>query len=170
MTTDQVLFAQEADLLVFKFVGDIRFTLCPAVDEFMKGIFNEKPRHPVLVDLTETKTIDSTALGLLAQIAIHSRKTLNQKPGLLVTEQSVLQVLKGMSLEKVFNILQETNPLLSEFKEIKPVSVDKKEMTTRILTAHRTLMSLSRENREKFKNVTELLEEQAKQQDTGKKQ
>ncbi len=170
MATDQVFFAQEADLLVFKFVGDIRFTLCPAVDDFMKSVFDKNPRHPVLVDLTETKSIDSTALGLLAQIAIHSRKKLNQKPGLLVTEQSVLQVLKGMSLEKVFNILQETNPSSGEFLEIKPVSVDKKEMITRILTAHHTLMSLSEENREKFKDVTELLEEQAKQLDTKEKQ
>ena len=99
MTTDRVLFAKEADLLVFKFVGDIRFTLCPAVDCFMKSVFKKNPGHPVLVDLTETMSIDSTALGLLAQIAIHSRKTLRQKPGLLVTDQDVLTVLKGMSLE-----------------------------------------------------------------------
>jgi anti-anti-sigma factor len=169
MATDQVLFAQEADLLVFKFVGDIRFTLCPAVDDFMKSVFNKKSKHPILVDLTETKSIDSTALGLLAQIAIHSRKMLNQKPGLLVSDQNVLQVLKGMSLEKVFNILHETIPSSGDFQEIEPVSVDKKDMITRILMAHHTLMSLSEENREKFKNVTELLEEQAKQLDTKEK-
>lgn len=161
MAADQVLFAQAEEILVFKFLGDIRFTLCPAVDAFMKNVFSEQPDQPVLVDLTQTKTIDSTALGLLAQIAIHSRKRLNQKPGLLVSDPNVMKVLKGMSLEKVFNILQETAALPGEFREIDPITVDKKEMMARVLKAHRTLMGLSRENREKFKNVTELLEQQS---------
>ncbi len=169
MATDQVLFAQEDDFLVLKFVGNINFMLCPAVDNFLKGILKTKSDHPILVDLIETTGIDSTALGLLAQIAIHSNKTLKQKPGLFVSNQDVLMVLKGMSFEKVFNILEQTIDPSGEFREIKPVSLDKEEMTDRILAAHKTLMSLSEENKSKFQNVIELLEEQAKQQDSDEK-
>ena len=114
-----------------------------------------------MIDLSETTSIDSTALGLLAQISIQSKRVLEHKPNLLVSSDDIMRVTKGMSFDIIFNILQETIPLSGDFKVIEPVDVGEKDMINRILSAHRTLMSLSDENREKVENVIKILEEQA---------
>jgi hypothetical protein len=66
-----------------------------------------------------------------------------------------------MSFDRVFTILQESGPSAGEFQEIQPVTTDEKDMIHRIIKAHRSLMSLSDENRAKFENVIKVLEKQA---------
>ncbi|HEB32526.1 MAG TPA: anti-sigma factor antagonist [Spirochaetes bacterium] len=157
---DQVLFARQDEVNVLKFVGRIRFQICSAVESFLKKIHDEKLLFPIVIDLIETKSIDSTVLGLLAQIAIQSTNEFHHKPTVLVSCYDILRVLRCMSFARIFNILQGDGSPSGAFQEIKPLRTDEKDMRDRILTAHRTLMSLSAENRTKFETVVKMLEKE----------
>lgn len=58
--TGQVFFAEYNDVYMFKFLGSFHFTLCPAVEGFMRKLLSEKALRPVVVGLTETTGVDST--------------------------------------------------------------------------------------------------------------
>ena len=154
---DRIFFAEYNDVYIFKFVGSFDFTLCPAVEGFMRKLLSEKALRPVVIDMTATTGVDSTGMGMLAQIAVHSKRMLHAKPTLLVSDNDILKILKGMDFESVFNILQSGGAAGADFKEIEPVAADEKEMTHRILAAHRTLMNMSPENRVKFQHIVKTL-------------
>jgi anti-anti-sigma factor len=156
----RVLFAEHDGVYIFKCTGDLNFSLCPAVETFVQGLFAGEPGLPVVVDMTETSAVDSTAMGVIAQIAIQSRRQQDERPILLVSPGDVLVILKSMCFDRVFTILPGQGPEGGAFAEIEPVAPDKKEMLEHILSAHRTLMSLSDENREKFSRVIAVLEKE----------
>lgn len=157
MSEPRVLYAEHQGIVVLKFIGDIRFTLCPAVDNFIKVHFS-KGMAPVVIDLTETSGIDSTALGVLAQIAVRSRQMRLPRPSLLLASAEIRQILQSVSFDKVFNVLQKSSNELWAFKEIQPVATDEQELLEKVLTAHRNLMALCHENQEKFRDVVSQLE------------
>lgn len=165
--SDQAFFADFDNVYIFKFVGNFLFSLCPAVEGFMNTLFTERGMRPVVVDMTETARVDSTALGILARMAIHCRRMLQVKPTVLVSNNDIVTILKGMSFDGVLNILQTTAILDGRFEEIKPVAADEKEMLDHILESHRTLMSMSPSNRAKFEQAIKVLEQQRAAKYTG---
>ncbi len=155
---DRVFFAEKNDSYVFKFIGSFTFFLCPAVEAFMCRLFAEMPLRPVIVDMTEATGIDSTGMGVLAQVAVHSKRMLKVKPDLLVRSNDIPRILKGMDFECVFSILHADSGIEAEFEELKPVECDRNEMTRQILGSHRTLMSITAANKAKFENAVKTLE------------
>ena len=69
MINGKVLHASHDGIHVLRFVGDIRYTLSPSIDRYVKQLFSGPPPAGFVIDLTETDSIDSTNLGLLARIA-----------------------------------------------------------------------------------------------------
>ena len=104
-STGQVSFAFSDGVYVLKFKGDIRFQICASVDRFIQKIFHESEHATVIVDLTEASAVDSTALGVLAQIAIHTRRAQDTRPTILVNAPDMLAVLRAVSFDKVFHLL-----------------------------------------------------------------
>jgi anti-anti-sigma regulatory factor len=155
---DQVFFADYDDVYIFKLFGNFNFSLCPAVEAFMRTVPTEKGMRPVVVDMTEATGVDSTGMGFLAQIALHSKRMLQAKPTLLVSDNDILKILKGMDFDGVFNILQGGGTAGADFQEIQPVAADEKEMTRHILSAHRTLMNMGPENKAKFEEAIKVFE------------
>ena len=74
MTTGKIQFAEEQGTFVLKFIGDVRLTLCAALDSYIEKIFSVLSFESIVIDLTETECIDSTSLGLLAKLSILSRR------------------------------------------------------------------------------------------------
>jgi anti-anti-sigma factor len=142
MADSRVLYSAQEDVFVLKFIGDIRFTLCGAIDNVIHRAF-EKNYQSFVVDLTETTGIDSTALGVLAQIAVHTRKSNLPKPSLLIADAYMKHVLEGVCFHQVFNMLKQDDPKQQSFKEIHPVEISERDMVDKVLTAHKRLMSLS---------------------------
>jgi len=79
MSTGRIQFAEQDGTFVLKFVGEVRLTLCSALDATIEKIFTALNFSAIVIDLTDTRSIDSTTLGLLAKLSILSR----QKVGLL---------------------------------------------------------------------------------------
>jgi anti-anti-sigma regulatory factor len=155
---DRVFFADYDGVYIFKLLGSFNFSLCPAVEGFMRTLLTENGMRPVVVDMTETTGVDSTGMGLLAQIALHSKRMLQAKPTLLVSGNDILKILKGMDFDSVFNILHGDGIVGAVFQEIQPIAADEKEMAGHILAAHRTLMSMGTENKAKFEQAIKVFE------------
>src|SRR3546814_17028097 len=74
MSTGRIQFAEQDGTFVLKFVGEVRLTLCSALDATIERIFTALNFNAIVIDLTETRSIDSTTLGLLAKLSILSRQ------------------------------------------------------------------------------------------------
>ncbi|NIW77982.1 MAG: anti-sigma factor antagonist, partial [Calditrichae bacterium] len=70
---------------MLKFSGDIRYTMGCSLDDFLKKLFKRSDFETILIDLTETRSIDSTSLGLLAKIANFMQHQFHQKAPLVST-------------------------------------------------------------------------------------
>ena len=55
---------------VLRFLGDIRVTLCGALDAYCERMVKDPAFHAVVIDLEQTENLDSTALGCLARLSI----------------------------------------------------------------------------------------------------
>ena len=161
MAEGRVLYALQDDVYVLKFIGDIRFSICTAVDQFIQHVFGQEKKIPVLVDMLETDSVDSTALGVLAQVAIKMRETFNQKPTLLVASHDLNTILQSVCFDQVFTILQQQKSGgAGQFTELEQVESSEKEFAEQVLRAHQNLMAISPKNKAMFMDVTALIKKQ----------
>ena len=68
---------------VLKLEGDVRLTMCTALDQYFQSMFAEPGFVSVWVDVTEADGLDSTTLGMLAQLAIQTRERFAFRPAIL---------------------------------------------------------------------------------------
>ncbi len=158
MSTGQVAYAIQDGVYILKFRGDIRFQLSASVDRFIQRIFQETVKPKVIIDLLDASAVDSTALGVIAQIAIHTRRAYDHRPTILVRHPDLLAVLRAVCFDKVFHILPHAEQEPESYRELETEPADELHFTRQALAAHRHLMSLSMENRMLFQDVTRALE------------
>ncbi|HQV21760.1 MAG TPA: STAS domain-containing protein, partial [Agitococcus sp.] len=70
MPSGRILFAIHHGTYVLKFVGEVRAAMCATLDNFLESMFGDGEISSILIDLTQTDYIDSTALGLIAKTAV----------------------------------------------------------------------------------------------------
>ena len=158
MTNGKVLHATHNGIHVLRFVGDIRYTLSPSIDRFLKEIFSGPPPAAFVIDLTETESIDSTNLGLFARIA-KSMKNLNgSRVSILSDRTDINAVLISMAFDEVFDIVSHTSQETTAENELARVNTDKETLSRTVLEAHRALMELSERNEKMFHDVVTTLE------------
>lgn len=158
MLPGQVLYAIQDGVYILKFRGDIRFQLCASVDRFIQRIFQENIKPKVIIDLLEATAVDSTALGVIAQIAIHTRRAYDRRPTILVRNPDLLAVLLAVSFDKVFHLLPDDEHEPESYQALEAEPADELNFTRQALLAHRHLMALSQENRMLFQDVARALE------------
>lgn len=156
--TGKALYAVHQGTYVLKLIGEIRVPICATLDGFIENLFNDTRLHSVLIDLSETHVIDSTALGLLAKIAIQTRKRFDRKPCIISTRPDISRVLDSMGFEKVFNIVHEAPVKSPSMSEVPNVPCSQGDACGRVLEAHRILMEMNEKNRETFREVVAALE------------
>ena len=97
MSTGRIQFAEQDGTFVLKFVGEVRLTLCSALDATIERIFTALNFNAIVIDLTETRSIDSTTLGLLAKLSILSRQRIGLLPMLTTNNPDILRRRRRMS-------------------------------------------------------------------------
>ena len=110
MSTGKIQFAEQDGTFVLKFVGEIRLTLCSALDATIEKIFSALNFSAIVIDLTETRSIDSTTLGLLAKLSILSRQKVGLLPTVVTTHPDITRLLQSMGFDQVFNIVGKPLP------------------------------------------------------------
>lgn len=157
MPSGHILFAIHHGTYVLKFTGEVRAPMCATLDNFLERMFNDAEISAILIDLTETEYIDSTALGLIAKTAVFLQMHNHRKPIILSTNQDITRILESMGFDQVFIILacECHEKCLDELPEVEP---SEQEMMEKVISAHRVLMGLSEQNQATFKNLVEALE------------
>lgn len=156
----RILYGAGQGTYVLKLQGDVRVPLCASLDDFLVRMFDDPQMLRVVIDLSHTENIDSTALGMLARIAVILQQQGKKKPFIVCSNEDVLRILSSMGFTRVFRIVRETPTLLRELHEIPCVEKTPDEVGRNVLEAHRTLMGLSRENEEAFRALVEALEQE----------
>ena len=165
----KILYAEAQGVHVLKFIGEVRLTLGPAIASFLSQLKGAKNFKSVVIDLSETQCIDSTALGLLARIAICTRDSFGAMPSVISPREDITRILKSMAMEEVCLILKECvypdNEMPAQTAELSSAPkamLSEDALREQVLEAHKTLMSLNQENRDKFKDLVSALEQEKK--------
>ncbi|MBD2838930.1 anti-anti-sigma factor [compost metagenome] len=158
MSTGKIQFAEQDGTFVLKFVGEIRLTLCSALDATIEKIFSALNFSAIVIDLTETQSIDSTTLGLLAKLSILSRQKVGLLPTVVTTHPDITRLLQSMGFDQVFNIVGRPVPCPESLEDLPPQDQTEDVVRTKVLEAHRILMGLNESNREAFHDLVSALE------------
>lgn len=165
-----ILQARQGSTRVFAFVGDIRYPLGPVLSEQLDQMFRAGDFEDVMIDLCETRNIDSTCLGLLARVGNYMRERFGRKPVLFSSHADISELLDCMAFDQVFAIRHETHPPITGAHEIRAAAApSESELAWTVLEAHRTLSGLSDANRQRFQGVVSAIEAELGQRAAGGK-
>ena len=153
----RILAAQRAGRYTLKLEGDVRVTLCAAIEDYLQQMFADPDFSRVQLDLCETEGLDSTTLGVLARLALRCRDEFGFQPVLYVDDPSIQRLLKSMAFERIFDLREERPADPEADVEIPAVANDSARMKARVIEAHGTLMDLSEHNRKHFQELMTFL-------------
>jgi len=158
MSSGKIQFAEQDGTFILKFVGEVRLTLCSALDATIEKIFTSLNFSSIVIDLTETRSIDSTTLGLLAKLSILSREKIGLLPTLVTTHPDITRLLQSMGFDQVFNIVDQPLDCPYCLADLPPQDQSEAVVKAKVLEAHRILMSLNDSNRAAFSDLVNALE------------
>jgi anti-anti-sigma factor len=154
----RILVGIRDGVYLLKFVGDVRLSLCTAVDSFLDTMFDDADFRSVVVDLTRTQGIDSTSLGILAKLSINAQSRFGRVPTLVSTNEDVNRILMTMGFGDLFNVVRQPLEQKEQLGELPPRASSEEDVRQRVIEAHRYLMALNDSNREAFSDLVETLE------------
>jgi len=158
MLSGHILYAVHNGTYVIKFVGDVRVPLCASLEGFLERMFGDAELNSVLIDLSDTVAIDSTALGLIAKIAVFLRERLDKKPVILSTNPDVNRILGSMGFDRVFLMLDRAPITTEDMEELVLNEPSQQDLTRHVIEAHRVLMGMNEKNKATFRDLVEALE------------
>ncbi|NQX88965.1 MAG: STAS domain-containing protein [Halioglobus sp.] len=159
MSDGRILAASHDGAYVIRFVGDVRLTLCTTIDDYFQHMFEDPDFASVWVDLCEAEGIDSTTLGLLAKLALRVKERFGFQPAIYSCEPGINRLLKSVGFDSLFQLHEELCDNPQEISEIPSIQGSEAIVKQKVIEAHRVLMDLSEENRQRFKNLMTALEQ-----------
>jgi anti-anti-sigma factor len=144
------------DVHVLRYAGDIRYPLASSVQHFVRDELDGVAIAELVFDLTATRIIDSTNLGLIARIG----QEVQARGGevlIVAPAGPVREVLSSMGFEQVFPLCERL-PVLPAGEQISEHQDGPEDRARLMLAAHRTLMNLDPANEARFREVAALLE------------
>ncbi len=155
----RILAAEHAGAYALKMVGDVRVSLCSTIDDYLGRMYEDRGFESVVVDLCEAEGIDSTTLGILAKLALRVQKQYGFKPVIYSSNPGINRLLQSMAFGRIFDIREEVCGAPGTVAEVPAVSEDVVAVKNKVIEAHRVLMDLSEDNRERFQDLMDVLEQ-----------
>ncbi|TQV82900.1 STAS domain-containing protein [Aliikangiella coralliicola] len=153
-----ILAARVDDIEYIKFRGTVRYSHCAGLEAHIDSLFDVKDFSEVVIDLENADILDSTALGLLARIAIELRKYSERLPVIFVKKGELFNILKRVCFDQVFNIfVDDFSPLKGEYRELENTPQNEQQILKRVIEAHRSLASIDDQNEKFYKDITSAL-------------
>jgi anti-anti-sigma factor len=162
--TGQILYARHKDVVVLKFVGLIGYTshwtfpLSTGLSAFIERLSTQTDFANIVIDMTEATGIDSTNLGLLAQIAQFMQRRFGRKATIITCQPAVSKVLRTIGFQTLFTIIDEHAPIRGGLEAIPSADETEVDVAAMILNAHKSLASISDGNRLLFTSIIEAIE------------
>jgi anti-anti-sigma factor len=157
MSSGRILVATVGHVPILKFSGDVRVLMSSALDNYCSSLYQKPVLERMIVDMTETQGIDSTALGLIAKMAIQLRNRFNVSPTIVSTNPDITRILKSMSIDLICNIVESMDSGETEFDELNQMDETEDTVRQKVIEAHQTLMALSDENKAEFQDLISVL-------------
>lgn len=165
MIESAIFYAKQDDVCIIKLVGDIRYPMGCALDEFLNQLFLKTDYNNIVLDLTEVMGIDSTGLGLLAKIANFVKDRFTTQTTLVSTNKDINLILDSVGFYEVFRIC-DTSPVKPKTLQLIPdKNFSKSELSKTLFDSHCTLSQLNDKNQETFKGVLDILRHKVVNQD-----
>ena len=167
MNEGAIYFLERDHLLILKLVGTIRIAsreagqLSAGLEAFIRSLPQRKGVNQLLIDLSEAVVIDSTHLGLLAQAAQFTLSRWRRRPTLVSTNPEINAVLESVCFDQVFLIVRDAGLPTDELKRLEAVAPAEAAPVRLMLEAHRALAQITPANEQQFRNVIELLDQEA---------
>lgn len=159
-STGKCLFVQKDETAIFKIIGSLRFNTSSGLSAKIEGLQSMPHIKDIVVDMSETQYVDSTILGLIAQLAKR-----DVPPIVLYESENIYQMLRHLGLHKVF-LLSKKTPVLpalmeDDLQEIIPIESDSEEkLRKRIEKAHQLLYEIDEKNKIEFGEVVNYIVKQ----------
>jgi len=158
MGEGRIYYAEQGDNYYLKLVGDVRVTLCAGLKIYIHSIFDSETISSVVVDLTEATAADSTTLGLLAKVALHVMQVESIKPVMIIQDQSLIKVIESMGLQDIFELVESLPDTPSGLQQLLCTKASTDEARSQVIDAHKTLMTLNKDNMNTFSELVKSLE------------
>ncbi len=158
MREGKILAAHHDGAYVLRMEGDVRLTLCTTIEDYVQRMFEDPEFASVWVDLCEAEGIDSTTLGLLAKLALGVEERFQFKPAIFSCNPGINRLLKSMGFQRLFELHEETCENPEDISEVPTVGGSEEAVKAKVVEAHRVLMGLNEENRERFQDLMAVLE------------
>jgi anti-anti-sigma regulatory factor len=163
----RILYAIRDRVCLLAMSGTIRFTLSARLDAFLRRLFAEGLADETVADLNAAEHLDSTMLGLLARAARYSQKRSGRRPRIYCDRDDMVFLLETTGFEACADVLPGRPVDCGPLQELPPTPDTPMDRVTRVLEAHRTLMSLNAENEGKFRDAVSLLERERERHAAG---
>ena len=151
----EILLAKGPERWSFKFVGDVRLSLCTTLDQLIGDVFSAGYPGVLEIDLTPAINIDSTCLGLLAKLAMQYETETQSQPFLCCPHAHLIDLIESLGLESLFNWVEEIQILDAESVPLRPC--DAVTAQPLVLEAHERLAQLSTDNQAQFQGLIDSL-------------
>jgi anti-anti-sigma factor len=158
--SSRILVAEEEGIYLIKLVGDVRVVLCCCLNDYIETIFSKGDAKEVVIDLMDASGADSTTLGLLAKLAIFSKREFSLKPKVFCHHDEIFKTLETMGFDDIFEIIDGEAPTSTELKALSEDAVDMELCRKNVLEAHKLLVELNPESRSDFMDLIRTLESQ----------
>ena len=158
MQEGRILAACHDGAYVIRLVGDVRLTLCTTIDEYFQQMYDNPDFTSVWVDLCDAEGIDSTTLGQLAKLALKVKEKFGFAPAIYSCDPGIVRLLRSMGFHRLFDLHEEACSNPADITEIPAVRGSEEAVKQKVMDAHRVLMGLSEENRERFQDLMTALE------------
>ena len=155
---------------VLKLTGDVKVSQSPALSRFIENLAEFDILKSFVIDLTDALSIDSTALGFLAKIAIHTENRFQFKPTIVCWSDDINRVMDSMGFAQIFALSRQPISFVENMSELASDPPREDDLRLQVLDAHRTLMALNHSNYVEFHDLVEALEEELPQRQVPGKQ
>ncbi|QIB64163.1 STAS domain-containing protein [Kineobactrum salinum] len=158
MEEGRILAASQDGAYVIRMTGDVRLTLCTTIDDYFHRMLDRPDFASVWVDLCDAEGIDSTTLGLLAKLALEVRARYGFSPAIYSCNPGITRLIKSMGFQRLFELHENICTDPAEVRSVPIVQGSEQAVKDKVIEAHRVLMSLSDENRARFRDLMVALE------------
>ncbi|WP_369602021.1 STAS domain-containing protein [Hahella sp. SMD15-11] len=158
MSQFRILQAENKGVIVLRFEGEVRLSVCCALDRLIEEIENRPHFVTVIVDLTQATMIDSTTLGLIAKLGLFARQERKVLPTIISNREDIDRLIHTMGLDDIFIVVREAATDLGDLQEVPQLTATETEVKEKVLCAHRILMELNEHNRNEFRDLVAMLE------------
>jgi anti-anti-sigma factor len=154
----RITAARDQGAHVLRLEGDVRLTMCTALDDYFRKIFADPEFVSVWVDVTGAEGLDSTTLGMLAQLAMQTRDKFGFKPALYSSNPGINRLLRSMGFQQLFDLREERCMDCEQAADIPAIDSSEGEVKQKVIDAHRALMSINDANKSAFTDLLRALE------------